>query len=199
MLTCYHCGKILFRKKVLGQVGSSIYYFCSEKCRSAVWNKAGVKNLEDATVSSEEIKTGSNYNSFNRTKVCKSGSPSKLSVQGAEYSYSAKTDRVTIKVQNISNTSDSMTGMLRLELFLSKNGIYQPGASVSGVTLAVSSEYEPLKKNYNYTNVTSASLKKNTPKTGTYQPVLFVKELNEDGNWYVAGFANFPSPQKWNL
>ena len=40
MLTCYHCGKILFGKKVLGQVGSSIYYFCSEKCRSAVWNKA---------------------------------------------------------------------------------------------------------------------------------------------------------------
>ena len=58
MLTCYHCGKILFGKKVLGQVGSSIYYFCSEKCRSAVWNKAGVKNLEDATVPSEEDAMG---------------------------------------------------------------------------------------------------------------------------------------------
>ena len=56
MLTCYHCGKILFGKKVLGQVGSSIYYFCSEKCRSAVWNKAGVKNPEDAAVLPKKLK-----------------------------------------------------------------------------------------------------------------------------------------------
>lgn len=199
MQNCYTCGKLLFGNKVLGQIGFSIYYFCSEKCRNAAWNKAGVKNADSTAVSSSGGEAGTDYRSLSREKAYKSGAPSKIIVQGAEFNYSAKTDRVTIKIQSIHNTSDEKTGTLRLEFFLSKSGLYRPGGIPSGVTLAVSSEYEPLRKNYSYTNVTSIALKKHTPKPGTYQPVLFVTELNEDGNWRTAGFANFPQPLKWNF
>lgn len=106
MQNCYTCGKILFGNKVLGQIGSSIYYFCSEKCRNAAWSKSGVKSGDSPAVASSGSESGTNYRSLHRTESSKSGAPSKIVVQGAEYNYSAKTERVTIKVQTIRNASD---------------------------------------------------------------------------------------------
>lgn len=196
MQNCYCCGKILFGKKVLGEVGGDVFYFCSEKCRSITWNRIGVKKTDSLDTSYSDINENQRKsNSDNRTES-RVGVPSKTLVEGAEYTYSAKTDRVTIKIRTLINKSAESTGSLRFELFFSKDGKYS-GRSLNGVTLAVSSIYKPLKKNYNYTDITSTVLKSNSPKPGTYQPILFVKELNQDGKWYVSSFVNFPNSQKW--
>ena len=125
----------------------------------------------------------------------KSGSPSKLIIQNAEYSYSAKSDRVTIKIGSLQNKSGGKSGSLRFELFMSKTGPYAPGSKISGFTLGISNTYEPLRVNSAYTNITSTvrSLEK---KSGSYRPILFVKEQNEDNSWKIAAYANFPKTEK---
>lgn len=197
MLTCYCCGKLLLGKKILGQVGPAVYQFCSESCRNKTWNKIGVQDPSTLEVSSKEIMDESKVNYVRKNVVVKSGSASSVQISGAEYTFDKKTDRVTMKVKYIGNKNSGTTGVLKLELFLSKSGKYSEGASLSGVVLAESNTYDPLKKNYSYSDVVSVVRKKNTPKPGSYQPVLFVRELNEDGSWKIAGFVNFPSCQRW--
>lgn len=197
MQTCYNCGKILLGKKVFGQIGSSMYNFCSDKCRMATWTKIGVKgdNSMDFNTSDTSTKGSTGYSQKKETGS-KSGSPSVLIIQGAEYSYSAHTNRVTMKIESIMNKSGAKTGTLRIELFMSKDGPYSKGASLKGFTLAVSSTYEPLRVNSAYSKVTSTVLASDSKKSGTWQPIIFIKELNEDGTWHIAAFANFAKKEK---
>ena len=197
MKTCYNCGKILFTSKVLGQIGDNMYTFCSDKCRTATWHKIGVKerNSLDSTESEIDIDNASTASFEKKENGVKSGSPSKLIIQNAEYSYSAKSDRVTIKIGSLQNKSGGKSGSLRFELFMSKTGPYAPGSKISGFTLGISNTYEPLRVNSAYTNITSTvrSLEK---KSGSYRPILFVKEQNEDNSWKIAAYANFPKTEK---
>lgn len=191
MQTCYNCGKILLGKKVFGQIGSSMYNFCSEKCRSATWAKIGVKNNYSMDFNTSDSQPGDSISfTVKKETGSKSGSTSLLVINGAEYSYSAATNRVTMKIRSLENKSGGKTGSLRFELFMSKSGPYERGAKLSGFTLGVSSTYEPLRVNSAYSNVSSTVLAEEK-KSGSYQPILFVKELNDDGTWHIAAFANF--------
>ena len=84
-----------------------------------------------------------------------------------------------------------------MELFLSTDGAYEKGARVSGTTLAMSSSYGELKKSYSYTNMKTVAHLHEKPKSGTYTPILFVRELSPDGEWQIAGHVNFPA-SKWS-
>lgn len=197
MQTCYNCGKILLGKKVFGQIGSAMYNFCSDKCRMATWTKIGVKGNDSMDFSDRDFNSGSNVNYSQKKETgSKSGSPSALVIQGAEYSYSAHTNRVTMKIKTLQNKSGGKTGSIRFELFMSKSGPYERGTKLTGFTLAISSTYEPLRINSAYSNITSTVLASSEKKSGTYQPIIFVKELNEDGNWHIAAYANFPGKDK---
>ena len=197
MQSCYNCGKLLLGKKVFGQIGSAMYNFCSEKCRMATWTKIGVKGNDSMDFSESDFNSGSSANySQKKDTGSKSGSTSALIVEGAEYSYSAHTNRVTMKIKSLQNKSGGKTGSLRFELFMSKSGPFEGGAKPQGFTLAVSSVYEPLRINSAYSNITSTVLASEEKKSGTYQPVILVKELNEDGTWHIAAWANFPGKDK---
>lgn len=195
MKTCYNCGKIIFTNKVFGQIGNNMYTFCSDKCRSATWHKIGVKADDSMDFNSSDTDDDVGYRYEEKETGAKSGAPSKLEVENAEYSYSARTDRVTIKVGTLKNRSGGKTGSLRFELFMSKTGPYVPSAKLTGYTMATSSTYEPLRVNSAYSNV-SSTMRPSEKKSGTYRPVLFVKELNEDGSWKLAAYANFTATEK---
>lgn len=197
MQTCYNCGKILLGKKVFGQIGTAMYNFCSDKCRMSTWTKIGVKGNDSMDFNTTDIAKDSTQGySSKKESGSKSGSTSALAIQGAEYSYSAHTNRVTMKIKSVENKSGGKTGNLRFELFMSKDGPYTKGAKLTGFTLAVSSTYEPLRINSAYSNINSTVLASSSKKSGTYQPIIFVKELNDDGTWHIAAFANFPSKEK---
>ena len=196
MQTCYNCGKILLGKKVFGQIGTAMYNFCSEKCRMATWTKIGVKGDDSMDYNENDIKDSGVPHFNSKAEGSKSGLPSVLNIEGAEYSYSAHTNRVTIKISSIQNKTGKKTGSLRIELFMSKDGPYSKGAKLSGFTMAVSSTYEPLRINSAYSNVSSTVLASDSKKSGTYQPVIFIKELNDDGTWKIAGFANFAKKER---
>lgn len=195
MKTCYNCGKIIFMNKVFGQIGENMYTFCSEKCRSSTWHKIGVKSNDSMEASSKDADDHTGHSYERKEAGEKSGAPSKLILDGASYSYSARTDRVTISIQSLKNKSGEKTGTLKFELFMSKTGAFKPGEKSAGFTMASSATYEPLRVNSAYSNVTSTTrpLEK---KSGTYTPVIFVRELNEDGKWHIAAFANFPQKEK---
>lgn len=197
MKTCYNCGKILFTSKVLGQIGDNMYTFCSDKCRTATWHKIGIKDRNSLDSSEADIDAdNASTATFEKKETgAKSGAPSKLVIQNAEYSYSAKSDRVTIKIGSLQNKSGGKSGTLRFELFMSKTGPYAPGTKIAGFTLGVSNTYEPLRVNSAYSNITS-TVRPSEKKSGSYRPILFVKEQNEDGSWKIAAFANFPNTEK---
>lgn len=122
---------------------------------------------------------------------------SSIYIDGAEYTYKAQTDGITIKIKKLENRSSWTTGKIRLELFLSTDGAYEKGSKVSGTTLAMSSSYGELKKSYSYTNMKTVAHLHEKPKSGTYTPILFVRELSPDGEWQIAGHVNFPA-SKWS-
>lgn len=192
MATCYTCNKLIFSKKVIGAIGNDLYYFCSDRCKQQAFKKIGVKDVDflDTTERSslDERKGASDKRKLDFKD---SYNVSKIEVSGAEFSYSAKTDRVTIKVKSLVNKSNEKTGSLRFELFLSKKGGYH-GKQLEGTTFAITSVYEPLRKNYNYSDISSTVLKRNDVKGGSYYPTLFIKELLDDGNWHIASYVNFP-------
>ena len=192
MQSCYYCGKLILGRKLMGQIGNNMHTFCSEKCRSSAWVKAGEK--KPSTTEESTTQTSSSQG----TTQSASRGVSVLAIDGAEYEYSAKTDGITIKIAKIENKSSWMTGNLRIELYLSKSGTYSKGQTLSGFTLAVSSTYSPLRKHYSYTGVTTTARIYEKPKAGTYQPILFVKEEDESGRWRVAGYVNFPNSLKWS-
>ena len=162
----------------------------------ATWTKIGVKGNDSMDFNSKDA-SDSDLPKSNARKAsgAKEGSPSLLSVSGAEYSYSALTNRVTMKILSVQNKSGSKTGSLRFELFMSKDGPYSKGAKLSGFTMAVSNTYEPLWTNSAYTNITSTVLASNK-KSGSWQPVILVRELNSDGEWHIAAYANFAKKEK---
>ena len=197
MQTCYNCGKLLLGKKVFGQIGSEMYNFCSDKCRTATWHKIGVKDSTSMDFNSSDIDTdGTPSFTSKKENNQKAGGTSAIAITGAEYTYSAHTNRVTIKIQTVQNKSGQKTGSLRFELFMSKDGPYTKGSKLSGFTLAQSNTYEPLRVISAYSNITSTVLASDAKKSGTYQPVIFVKELNEDGTWHIAAAANFANKEK---
>lgn len=197
MRQCSCCGKIIFGNSLYSAIGSKTYYFCSEKCKNVIWARNNFKSSAEATSASSNFNADKNYKHQDRKILAKSGSPSKITIDGAEYTFLGKTDRITMKLQSIVNESDETTGNLKIELFLSKSGPYKRGAKLEGATVAVSTEYDPLKKGYSYNNITSTVLLKPALKSGKYLPIFFVRELNEDGNWHIAGFLNFREVQKW--
>lgn len=190
MQTCYYCGNVILGRKIMGLVGGTMRTFCSDRCRSASWIKAENKSPSNEA---SGLKTEKYISSKNEQK-----SVSSLAISGAEYEYSAKTDGITIRIKKLENKSEWATGKLRLELFASKSGEYRKGSSVSGTTIAVSSSYDSLRKNYSYTNMSAVSHIREKPKLGTYTPILFVRELGTDGEWHIAGFVNFPAKLKWS-
>lgn len=197
MNSCSCCGKIIFGNSIISTIGSKTYYFCSEKCKNALLSRNNMSTSSGMVSTSSNFNSDKSYKAQKRKISQKSGTPSKIVISGAEYSFDGKTDRVTMKIKSIVNESDEMTGNLRIELFLSKSGPYKRGIKLEGGTIAVSSEYDALRAGYSYNNVVSTVLKKSAMKTGKYLPIFFVKELNEDGLWHIAGFLNFMQIQKW--
>ena len=198
MQSCYYCGKLILGRKIMGQIGNNMHTFCSEKCRNTAWIKAGEKKASSGG-EGEVAGTASTDSSESSVSVSSGRSGvSVLAVSGAEYEYSAKTDGVTIKIAKLENKSAWMTGKLRLELFLSKSGAYSKGEQLSGFTLAVSNTYQPLRKHYSYTAMKTTAHLYEKPKAGTYQPVLFIREEDDEGRWRVAGYVNFPGTLKWS-
>ncbi|MBQ1628477.1 MAG: hypothetical protein II098_04875 [Treponema sp.] len=195
MKTCYNCGKIIFMNKVFGQIGDKMYTFCSEKCRSATWHKIGVKADDSLENSAPTAIDNTGYSFEHKESGLKSGSPSQLILEGAEYSYSARTDRVTISILALKNKSREKTGNLRFELFMSKSGPYKPDQQPEGYTMAASTNYEPLRSSSAYSNIKS-TMRPLEKKAGVYNPVIFVREFNEDGEWYIVAYANFPKKEK---
>ena len=195
MQSCYYCGKLILGRKCMGQIGNNMHTFCSEKCRSSAWVKAGEKRF--STSDSQNDSNNSGDQSGSSFSSGRSG-VSTLAVSGAEYEYSAKTDGVTIQIAKLENKSSWQTGKIRLELFLSKSGGYVKGQQLSGFTLAISNTYQPLRKHYSYTAMKTTAHLYEKPKAGTYQPVLLVREEDEEGRWRVAAFVNFPGTLKWS-
>lgn len=181
--------------KVFGQIGDQMYVFCSEKCRSATWHKIGVKASDTLENSSADTEINTGYSYEKKETGAKSGAPSQLILDGCEYSYSARTDRVTISVASLKNKSGAKTGNLRFELFMSKTGPFKPGQKTEGYTMAASTAYEPLRVNSAYTNIKS-TMRPLEKKSGTYTPVIFVREYNEDGDWHISAYANFLNKEK---
>ncbi len=145
--------------------------------------------------SSADADDDTGYRHETKESGAKAGAPSKMEIVNAEYSYSARTDRVTLKIGALRNRSGEKTGSIRFELFMSKTGPFSPGTKLSGYTMAVTSVYEPLRVNSAYSNVTS-TMRPIEKKSGTYRPVLFVRELNEDGDWKLTAYVNFSAPEK---
>ena len=189
MITCFNCGKLILGKKVMGLCNNEMHTFCSERCRSAAW-----------TSGKSKTNSGSDGNYISETKEepeVEKGT-SDLVIDGAEFEYSAKTAGVTIIIKKMENRSSWTTGKLRLELFLSKSGPYRKGAQLSGATLAVSNNYDALRKRYSYTNMKTVAHLYEKPKSGIYTPVLFVREYCNDGEWHIAGYVNFSGNFKWS-
>ena len=78
---------------------------------------------------------------------------------------------------------------------MSKNGPFKPGQKIEGFTMAASTAYEPLRVNSAYTNIKS-TMRPLEKKSGTYTPVMFVREYNEDGDWHISAYANFLNKEK---
>lgn len=187
MVTCYNCGKLLLDRKVMGLCEDRMHTFCSERCRSAAWSS------DEKKVSSDSL--GRSYCAIPANNEAKG--LSSIFIDGAEYTYKAKADGITIKIKKLENRSSWTTGKIRLELFLSTDGAYEKGSKVSGTTLAMSSSYGELKKCYSYTNMKTVAHLHEKPKSGTYTPILFVRKLSPDGEWQIAGHVNFPA-SKWS-
>ncbi len=174
----------------MGQLGTSMKVFCSERCRTSAWLKAGE--------SPDEHSHDDQNNYVETSAETESRGPSMLLVSGAEYEYSAKTAGVTMILEKLENKSAWVTGKLRLELFLSKEGPYSKGARLSGTTLAVSNSYAPLRRHYSYSNMKTVAHLHSKPKSGMYTPILLIRELCTDGEWHIAGYVNFPQKLKWS-
>ena len=187
MVTCYNCGKLLLDRKVMGLCEDRMHTFCSERCRSAAWSS------DEKKVSSDSL--GRSYCAIPANNEAKG--LSSIFIDGAEYTYKAKVDGITIRIKKLENRSSWTTGKIRLELFLSTDGAYEKGSKVSGTTLAMSSSYGELKKSYSYTNMKTVAHLHEKPKSGTYTPILFVRELSPDGEWQIAGHVIFPA-SKWS-
>ena len=189
MTTCYNCGKLILGKKIMGLCANEMHTFCSDRCRSAAWSNGRPK---------VDSNSDGNYISAPKETVQEEKGISTLSIDGAEFEYSAKTAGVTIIIKKLENKSSWKTGKLRLELFLSKSGPYKKGTSLSGTTLAISNSYDCLRKNYSYTNMKTTAHIYEKPKSGIYTPVLLVREYCDDGEWHIAGYVNFSSNFKWS-
>ena len=128
--------------------------------------------------------------------IAKRGLSTRLPITSCRYSCRNGGNNFDITA-SFANTPAEDSGSLMLKLWFC--GKEYAGGTLDGTEMCEVILDEPsLKSGYFYKDIAFMNLGRiGNPPTGDYRVVLTLNELNEDGNWYIVGWSNFPNLQYW--